>query len=216
MGRKGERVRRPQSRPLVKMRHIPDLGTAMLGLVSPMLTARMNAGQAMREHAFKSAVDSANTSDVVAGKKNTFVQQHDRPSAPAGGVNAPCPCNSGRKFKKCHGKAPSYEVQDGNHVLAVAKQESPKVKELTFENLAGIDPNELFPREGIEINTKGAETGRYQSDTPNAGSPPNLSTESGDAAGDNAVNADGIPTRAPESSETVAADSGNVDHNVVV
>ena len=72
----------------------------------------------------------------------TFVEQKPTIHPPEGGRNAPCSCNSGKKFKKCCGKSPSYEVDsNGNHRLATTKTEEvkPKVKELNFQNLAGLD-----------------------------------------------------------------------------
>lgn len=159
---------------------IRTLAGVMLALGDQSFLCRHNNLSVLDENANKRKVN-------LDSNPKTFVEQKPKPE---GVRNAPCSCRSGKKFKKCCGKAPSYEIDShGNHRIAQAKAQEPKetVKELNFQNLAGLDDATIEKH----FNTEGAETGRYQSATPNV-----ASLNSGGDAADAPINADGVPTGA--------------------
>lgn len=79
--------------------------------------------------------------------------------APAGGRNASCTCGSGLKYKKCHGKAPSYEVDsDGNTRIVKQATQTSQIKELNFYNLAGLDDQKVADVFGTVPAAAGAES----------------------------------------------------------
>jgi preprotein translocase subunit SecA len=77
-----EAERAPQQ---MQMNH-PTLGAA-------------SAAETASQYAQKATPDSPAPEQVVQGADETYVRQGEKV-----GRNAPCPCGSGKKYKKCHGK----------------------------------------------------------------------------------------------------------------
>lgn len=65
----------------------------------PTLDAASAAETASQYTPQASSSDSSSSEPVVQGGDETYVRQGDKV-----GRNAPCPCGSGKKYKKCHGK----------------------------------------------------------------------------------------------------------------
>lgn len=58
---------------------------------------------ALRRHLGAERSSGRVASGVAASPRSQQRSEVERFERPAEGVNAPCPCGSGRKWKKCHG-----------------------------------------------------------------------------------------------------------------
>ena len=82
--------------------------------VRPAQPATAAVAASARQRAEQSDIDVANQAGVPAGERPRPKQQPIRAIAKVG-RNEPCPCGSGMKYKKCHGRTPTAPPAGGNN-----------------------------------------------------------------------------------------------------